>query len=110
MERPIPTSFPHFAVLRAGIAAAVTAVASSSCNGGSLTSPDGPITDVGPGDAPVGDGGDAGACVQQVPAGPVFTFHLRNDATDPRYMYFGCGHNPPIALQTAQGPVDVSIQ
>jgi len=63
-------------------------VAASSCGGGSLTNP---------------DGGDAGACVQQVPAGAAFTFHVRNDATEPRYMYFGCGNNPPIALQTAQG-------
>ncbi|HEY7374122.1 MAG TPA: hypothetical protein VIF57_18315, partial [Polyangia bacterium] len=57
---------------------------------------DGPVAD-----EPVAD--DAGACVQRVPAGATFTFHLRNDGTETRYMSFGCGGNPPIALEAAQG-------
>jgi len=99
----ISTSFPHFVVLRAGITAAVTAVASVSRGGGSLTNSDGPGADGATSDTAAGEGGDAAACIQHVPAGATFTVHVRNDATAPRYMYFGCGHNPSIAVQTAQG-------
>jgi hypothetical protein len=73
-------------------------IASASCSGGSLTNPDGSGAD-----GAAADGGDAGACVQHVPAGSVFTFHLHSEATEARYMYFGCGHNPPISLETPQG-------
>jgi hypothetical protein len=41
--------------------------------------------------------------VELVPAGATFTFHVRNDATESRYMFFGCGRNPPIALETTDG-------
>jgi hypothetical protein len=100
---PISSSFPHFVVSRAGIAATVTAVAAVSCGGGSLTNPDGPVADGATSDTVAGDGGDAAACIQHVPPGATFIFHVRNDATEPRYMYFGCGHNPPIAVEAAQG-------
>ncbi len=90
-----PTSLPYFVRFRAGIGAALAAIvtAGASCGGSLKANPDGA-------DAPPGDGG--GACVQQVPAGATFTFHVRNDGTETRYMSFGCGGNPAITLDTGR--------
>jgi hypothetical protein len=106
--RTSPISLPYFFLFRAGIGGVLAAIviATPSCGGSLKANPDGAPAD-GPGADDAGTDGpsadDAGACVQQVPAGATFTFHVRNDGTETRYMSFGCGGNPPIALETAQG-------
>lgn len=82
-----PISLPYFLLFRAGIGEALATIvtAAASCGGSLKANPDG-----------------ASPCVQQVPAGADFTFHVHNDGTETRYMSFGCGGNPPITLETPQ--------